>query len=1012
MEFRILGPVRVSAPPEALGELRSVKRRGLLAIMLLHANQRMHEEKLLNWLWRDEDGSENLAELRRTVTKVRGVLKHTPSHPELPREGDHFRLRVDPALVDFHVFRDLSRQGSEALEKRDRHAALSLLRKALELWPEPVAFENVPLSWARRTSDRLVERELVPVCRAYYETHLALEHHDLVVSELRRSADLLERSESLAAVYLRALAVVEDAGAVADFRDRFVGDFRQHFGADPSDGFLALARRLVEEQPPAAAYGLPEPPCMLPRDVPDFVGRTGVLTTLDGWLVDDDVPGVAALDGLPGAGKTAIARHWARTRSEHFVHGQLYADLEGFGPGRPVAPSVVLARFLTVLGVPPDGLPPDADDRVALLRHKLRGRRVLVVLDNVRDAAHARPLLDATAPCSVLVTSRNRLGLTDCRHLTVPSMSAEEAVNMLHRRIHDGRARREAGALRELGRLCGGLPLGLRIAAEYVAARSDVPIADLVGQLSSRQRLLDLSSPGDSEYRTLRAVFTSSFAVLRPEAQRLLRRLGLHPSASVTSPVAAAMTGLPLPDVEDAFAVLLGARLVDQKTVDGYRLHDLVHAYAADSARRYLGAEERRDAVLRMVEFYRGTVDNAVRAIAPSLTEVPALAIAAQVEPLELADREHAMAWCAEQRSQVLAVSRAAAEAGLHEQVWRIVGRFGEILKRNGDPREVVEIHEVAVRSAQVSASRLGEAMLTNNLGSALLGVDDFEQAEIAFKRALRLSRELGNELGEATSLHNCGTAAFARGDFARAGRLFTEGLALFTGLDHPAGQWRAYLHLGDVEWKRGQTAAASLCYRHALAIERNADVLVKLAQFHQGNGEPGVAVEYGREALRLHREARHERAVCGDLLVLAQGLHGLAEHEESMSCAKEAAGLAESCGDLRARASAFEWMGVCAEALDDRGQAVGHWRIAAGLFEELTDSRVARVRARIVETGAVRTVPGQRHAGNGSGEDLRDLPAGRDREGRHREALRPAEPGQAAADGRGSCDQHRHGAQ
>ncbi|MGI6874125.1 ATP-binding protein [Amycolatopsis sp. 3B14] len=998
--------MRVNAP-EALGELRSVKRRGLLSIVLLHANQRMHEEKLLNWLWRDEDGSENLAELRRTITKVRGVLRRTSSRPELRREGEFLRLEVDPELVDFHVFQRLAQEGAVALERREHRAAVSLLGRALELWPEPVAFENVPLSWARRTSERLIGRELVPACRNYYAAHLALEHHDLVVSQLRQRSALLERDETIAAVYAQALAVVEDADAVADFREQFTDGFREQFGTEPSERFFALCSRLIDEQPPASAYGLPEPPCLLPRDVPEFVGRENLLATLDDWLVADDVPAVAALDGLPGAGKTAIAKHWARTRADHFVHGQLYADLEGFGPARPLAPSAVLARFLTVLGVRQEDLPHTVEERVMLLRHKLRGRRVLVVLDNVRDATHVRPLLDATAPCSVVVTSRNRLGLADCRHLTVPSMSAHEAIALLHRRIRDARARREVGALRNLARLCDGLPLGLRIAAEYVAARSDVAIGDLVGQLGSRQRLLDLTSPGDSEYRSLRAVFASSFALLRPDAQRLLRLLGMHPSASVTIPVAAAMAGTPLTEIEDAFAILLGARLVDQKTVAGYRLHDLVHAYAGDSARRYLGEAERREAFVRMVEFYRTTVDNAVRVIAPSLTEVPAMAVPPGVTPLEFAGPDDALEWCTEQRAQVLAVSRVAAEEGLHEQVWRIIGRFAEILKRHGDPREVVEVHEVALRSAQIAASRLGEAMLTNNLGSVLLRVEEFEQAEIAFKRALELSRELGDDLGLAVALHNSGHAAFLRGNLARAGRLFAEGLELFTRLEFGPGRCKAYLHLGDIEWRLGRRDAASLCYQHALAIERDPDVLAKLAAFHQEAGEPAVAAEYGREALRMHREARHERATCGDLIVLAKALHDLADHEEAMSCAREATGLAEGCGDLRSKAAALEWTAACEQALGAWDRAVDSWTSAADLFEELGDSRAARVRARLAEAGAARVMPEQRQAGDGSVEDLRDLPAGRSHDERRDEGLRPAEPDQAAAEGRGDRRDH-----
>lgn len=991
MEFQILGPLRLEVP-EGSVELRSVKRRGLLGMLLLHANSHVHADKIVQWLWAEGPQPERpYRELQKIVSQVRGVLRNTATSPEVVTDNSNYRLEINESLVDYHRFSQLAEEGRNARRNGDQPAAIKVLKNALALWPDEPVLANVRLPWARVTDETLIREDFIPACRTYFEARLAEEHYELVLREVRRLMRRHDTSETLAELYIRALMVTEGAAGVTEFYRGFTHRLRETFDAQPGPDLARVYRALLGRQRPLAAFGRPEPPCLLPRDSPDFLGRQDILRTLDDWLLTSGAPAVVALHGVGGVGKTAIVRRWAHGRSTSFPDGQLYFDLNGYGPGGPVKPATVLAAFLTALGI--EDVPSDGPSRAALLRHKLRGRRILVVLDNVRGADEVEPLLEATSPCPVLITSRRTLGLADCRQLTVPAFDREDAVEMLRQRIYDPRAETEPAAIDDLAAVCADLPLGLRIAAEYVVTRSKLTIRALTDQLSaeSRRRLLD--ARGDGREQTLRAVIASSCAALDPPADRLLMALGLHPSAAIGVPAAAAIGGITSAEAEDAFETLLGAHLVEQKTGDTYRLHDLVHAYVVDHTRRKADEQEQSVAVHRMADFYLGTVTNAIRWVAPQLPEVPPLTLGSAVVPLGFHDHDDAMNWCIEQRAQVLAVSRRAAEQGLPEHVWRLVGLFGEILKRHGDPHDVVDIHELAVRSARLSGDRDGEAMLVNNLGFVHHSLGEYRLAESCYQRALEISREVDSVLGEATCVHNIGSTWLDRGRPDLAQRLFEQGLTLFTEAGYEEGRAKAYLWLGDAHRDLGRPEAARRCYENALDIrERNGnpgdkgEALVRLAALHlDRGGDAARAVRRCVEALAMHRRSRDERQIAVVLLVLARAQASLGEHGEAVASAREAAQHADSCGDLKGTAVALELAGRSEAQLGDLVAARESWGRALALFEELGDPRASKMRDELGRLEAARVVPGQRTA---TSDELFDLPAsGSHDDHEHREA-------------------------
>jgi hypothetical protein len=147
--------------------------------------------------------------------------------------------------------------------------------------------------------------------------------------------------------------------------------------------------------------------------------------------------------------------HWAHQVADRFPDGQLHANLRGFDPsGPPPAPADVARRFLNALGVPDDRIPSDPEARESLYRSTLAGKRMLIVLDNARDAAQIRPLLPAGPGSFVLVTSRHQLASLGAAQgaqvLTLDLLSDPDAHELMARRLDRARVTDEPQAVSEL----------------------------------------------------------------------------------------------------------------------------------------------------------------------------------------------------------------------------------------------------------------------------------------------------------------------------------------------------------------------------------------------------------------------------------------------------------------------------------------------------------------------------------------------------------------------------------
>jgi transcriptional regulator with XRE-family HTH domain len=318
----------------------------------------------------------------------------------------------------------------------------------------------------------------------------------------------------------------------------------------------------------------------LPRDVPDFVGRSAELRQLTRSISvgRDESVRVTTVDGMAGVGKTAFTIRAAHALADRYPDGQLYVDLRGFTPGQdPVEPAEALESLLYMVGARPGQIPPTIDGRSAAWRAALAGRQVLVVLDNANDPDLVHPLLPGTPGSHVIVTSRRRLPSVDASvPVSLDVLEQSDAIALFVEVAGYQRVQGHPDVVAEIVQLCGFLPLAVRTAAAKLLHRPGWTVEWLARQLRDR-RLSELTVNGTVG---VAGSFSLSCRQLNAEQLRLFTLLGTFPGAVFDANCAAALTGLSPRMAESLLEDLVDHHLVMQPVAGRYMIHDLLRDHA------------------------------------------------------------------------------------------------------------------------------------------------------------------------------------------------------------------------------------------------------------------------------------------------------------------------------------------------------------------------------------------------------------------------------------------------
>jgi tetratricopeptide (TPR) repeat protein len=902
-----------------------------------------------------------------------------------------YAIEVAPGELDLHRAEELLTAARAAAAAGGWELAADRAGQALALWRgEPLA--DIPSeTLSSREGPRLAEFRLQALeLRIDAELHLG--DHVQVIGELRqlaRAHPLRERLHELLVLALHRGGRRGEALAAYQMARRVL---LEELGAEPGQELRELQRQvLASDRVPAesaadasagrstAGQDGPAVPRLLPAAVPHFTGREPELAKLSRWLHTAGAQGpgvvvVCAIGGTAGVGKTALAVCWAHQVADRFPDGQLYVNLRGYDPARPVRFADALAGFLRALGVPGPEIPADPDERSARYRSMLAGQRMLVVLDNASDAEQVRPLLPAAPGCAVIVTSRDTLAGLVARdgaaRLELDLMPAKDAVKLL-RTLIGRRAEAEPATTQALAAGCGRLPLALRIAAELAVSRPRTSLAALAAELADHQRRLDLLDAGGDTRTAVRAVFSWSCRHLDTDAARAFRLSGLHPGPDLDPYAFAALSEISVSRAARLLQRLNQAHLIQPAGPDRHTCHDLLRGYAAERAAAQDGPAACHAALTRLLDYYLHTAAAAVRTLFPAehghWSGIPSAA--ADTPPLS--DPAPARAWLDTERPVLAAAAALAAEHGWPGHATRLSQVLFRYLDSGGHHPAAIAIHTCACQAARQAGDQAAEAAALNNLGVVAWRQGRYTQAATCFRQALTLCREAGDQAAEATALNRLGLVDFQQGRYQQAAVHHQRALALCRRAGNRAGEARALGNLGGVAWRQGRYQQAGEHLRQALTMHRQigdpagqseALGVLGIIALRQGRYQE-AAGQFG-EALALCRQTGNRIGEADALTYLGVTALREGQCEQAAVHLEEALDLSRQTGDRPTEAYALAGLGELALRLYRYQAAAGHLRLALELFREVGDlAGQAQALNGLGETLLAAGWPGQAHA-------------------------------------------------
>ncbi|GGJ22685.1 SARP family transcriptional regulator [Streptomyces brasiliensis] len=873
----MLGPVHMSPRTPS-----AAKPRAVLATLLVQSNTVVSTHTLIDELWGAEPPRTATTTLQVYVSQLRKALPAATG--ETPAETDTaqplltrppgYLMRVAPGELDLSVFESLRAEGRAAYGRGEYGDASQALSRALALWTGP-ALAGIPHGPSLQTSAIRLNELRAEVLEQRISADLRLGLHQELIGELMALAHehpLREALHSHLMVALYRSGRQSDALQVYRRARRALVD---ELGVEPGPVLSRLQERILASDPSLAWHGEPErrlvpvggsgdrpaevpardagPTVWLPPAVADFTGREDQLIVGEQLLAGGYAGRnqVLVVSGRAGAGKTALAVRLAHGAADRFPDGRVLVTLRDAG-GRAVESKTALTTLLRRLHGPQatgadsdaEPLPSSETELAELLHRRTAGRRMLFVLDDAVSEAQVRPVLSAVPDSTVILTSRHVLGaLESVERLTLDVLSAPEAEALLTA-CGGERMRDDPEAAGEIARLCGRLPLALRVAAAGLAARPHWTAAGLAQRLRDERTRLAALALGDLD---VRSSLLTAYRDVDEEARHAFRILGLASLPDFALWSAAALLGTDRAGAERLTEELVQAHLLEARRQPGrpatvrYGFHALLRSLALE----VLAQECRQEGPAAVERLCRAFLTLARHADARLTPGRDRLALEAEppagVSPEEVVGSAP-LRWFQEESAGLSEAVRQAHAAGLWSLCCALASASAGYYEAGALWDEWESTHDLALDAARRSGDVHAEAVVLRSLG------------DLAWQR---------HQTSAALDRYRLAAELFTRhGDRAAAGRCLSAEADALLGLGRVEQAERAYAHALSVSRPADDARGAAESLRGlalvALRQGRNEEALARLAECESAARSAGDHrwTEYARRTASALRTA------------------------------------------------------------------------------------------------------------------------------------------------------------
>ena len=925
------------------------KPRMLLAALLLQPNVVVSTESLIDVLWPTKTPRSAAANIRTYVHSLRRRLAECDAElaDRIQSRASGYILTSEPEELDRLAFEGHASAAHRALAKGEPELALAELDLADQLWRGEV-LEGLPHDHGWGSAIARLDELRLSVQEQRLKVRIELGRCGEAIVELRGLVEAHPLREELWQQLIMALLASGRKAEAQQAYTEIERILREELEAQPGPRLRELRAKMSPTPSAAKPVARPVPGfpiCQLPLDLPDFTGREELVADLVELLHHrrrSGAPTVAVLSGTAGVGKSTVAVRLAHAVRAEYPDGQLHLNLAGT-TSSPRTPMAVLAEILRSLGVPDSGMPREEKERAALLRSRLSGRRLCIVLDDAGSAAQVRPLLPGSGACAVLITSRIRMpDLAGALPVDVDLLPEGEAAKLLSGIVGVERTRAEPESAAAILRHCGYLPLAIRVVGSKLTHRPGWTLKMLAGRLRDEHRRLDELRVGDLE---VRASVSLSYDLLPEEVAGAFRGLGALGPVTFPGWVVAALLGRT--DADEVLDVLVDAHLVELigSDVTGqprYQLHDLLRCYAVEQPE---SPEVRQAALRRVIEGYLALAVEAADRM--PIVFFGMFRTAGHVEtPLpsgadDLLEDPHT--WFEAERLTGVAAIELAAENGLDDLAWRLTAAFTPYFDLRGHQDSWQHSHAIALSSARRADDLRGQAVMLRNIGQMHLYLDLYDEALVSFEESRRLFEKIGDDQGMAIALSGLSTGLRILGDYDPAFDRCHESLALFDKVGDRNGEAIARLGVGAIWLLLGSYSTAERWFSDAYELSaaigdrhREAHALKRLALLQQHRGNLGAAREQLNRTIAIFDELGDDHCIGYANQHLGELCFHTGDYAHAQLLLVNSLSVHRHNGDRRSEAEVSERLSELHEALGQPERARVYAERALVLWHEL----------------------------------------------------------------------------
>jgi len=655
--------------------------------------------------------------------------------------------------------------------------------------------------------------------------------------------------------------------------------------------------------PTLSLHQLPPPP-------QDFTGRVLELSKLSAALQEEHAR-ILGLWGQGGVGKTTLALVLADQLKQQYPDAQLFIDLHG-ASDQPLSTASAMAYVIRGFRGFETRLPENDAEIRGLYLSVLYQKRALLILDNAKDAAQIEPLIPPPT-CLLLITSRQRFTLPGLHMTNLREMPPNDArallVRIAPKKLNPDTesSTPEAGdanlslLLEKLGvepeasdkiaRMCGYLPLGLRLAASLLTEHQDLTPLDLIRRLQDVQTRMKLTGTA--------VALQTSYDLLTEELQARWRTLAVFQDHSFDVSAAMAVWDVNRDKAEDILTELVNCSLVNRgegKTLvmgmhsslvldTQHKLHELARLFAISR----LSDAEHMVAQQRYARHYLAVLANANH-LCTQGRDIPRLGVFLYQWERENIQTGRAWAW--------------ANATTLNEAAEWCCGyaSCGAVLELCEHPRKHIQWEEGALAAARHLKRQDLEANHLSGLGRLHFRLGELEKAVACFEQALKIDEETGQRLNE-VDINNLGMVYTRMGEFKKAIEAYEK---------------------------------ASILAREAGDPGIEADSIGNLGTVYMSLGEDKKAISYYKQAFFLHRKRSDKIGEGGMLCNLGVVYSHLGKHQRAVAYFKRALKRLEWFSKHEFLGNTHLHLGAALVSLGDKPEAIAHIKAALNIYESI----------------------------------------------------------------------------